>query len=127
MISFHKMFADRLEFLPALRTCFTAVGHFLRLTSSPSLTRKSLELICIAILSTWLLPRSDQRLEAGDHVEKLLVDAALAQLVEGAVKLLQQVVDVLVGALHCRQAARVLAGQRFRASPEQRDEKIFAD
>jgi hypothetical protein len=32
-----------------------------------------------------------------------------------------------VGALHCCQPARVLAGQGFGARPEERDEKIFAD
>jgi hypothetical protein len=81
-----------------------------RLTSSPSLTRKSFELIFISSLSTWLLPRSNQRLEARDHVEKFFVDATLAQLVEGAAKLLQQIVDVFIRALHCRKAARILAG-----------------
>ena len=40
---------------------------------------------------------------------------------------LQQFVDVLVGALHRRQAACVLARQGFGAGPEERDEEIFAD
>ena len=42
-------------------------------------------------------------------------------------KLLQQVVDVLVSAFHCRQAARILARQRFGAGPEERDEEILPD
>jgi hypothetical protein len=46
----------------------------------------------------------------------------LAQTVEGAIKVLQQFVDVLVGALHGGQATSVLAGQRFGARSEQRDE-----
>ncbi len=40
---------------------------------------------------------------------------------------LQQFVDVLVGAFHRRQAARVLAREGFGARPEERDEKVFAD
>ena len=43
-----------------------------------------------------------QRFEAGDHVEKFLVDATLTQLVECAVEILQQFVDVFIGAFHCR-------------------------
>jgi hypothetical protein len=38
-----------------------------------------------------------QCLETGDHVEQLLVDAALAQTVEPALEVFQQLVDVLVG------------------------------
>jgi hypothetical protein len=72
-------------------------------------------------------PGVGQRLEAGDHVEQFLVDATLAQTVECAVEILQQFVDVLVGAFHRRQAARVLAREGFGARPEERDEKIFAD
>jgi hypothetical protein len=36
-----------------------------------------------------LLARSAQRLESGDHIEEFFVDAGLAQLVKGAVELLQ--------------------------------------
>src|ERR1700694_3697641 len=68
-----------------------------------------------------------QRFEAGDDVEQFLVDATLARTVECRVEVLQQFVDVLVGALHRREAARVLARQRFGARSEQRNEKIFAD
>ena len=50
----------------------------------------------------WLLPRYNQRFEARDHVEQFLVDATLAQLVETAVKLLQQIADVFVSAFHRR-------------------------
>jgi len=50
----------------------------------------------------WLLPGCNQRLEARDHVEQFLVDATLAQLVETAVKLLQEVADVFVSAFHRR-------------------------
>jgi hypothetical protein len=60
-----------------------------------------------------------QRFEAGDDVEEFLVDATLAQLVEGAVEILQQFVDVFIGAFHRRQAARVLAGEGFGARPEE--------
>jgi len=40
---------------------------------------------------------------------------------------LQQFVDVFVGALHRRQATGVLAGERFGARSEERDEQVFAD
>lgn len=60
-----------------------------------------------------------QRLEAGDHVEQFLVDAALTQAVKGAAQILQQFVDVLVGPFHRRQAARVLARERFGTGPEE--------
>src|ERR1700734_1992656 len=68
-----------------------------------------------------------QRLEAGDHVKELLVDATLTQTVECAMESLQQVVDVSIGTFHRRQPARVLAGEGFGARPEERDEEIFAD
>src|ERR1019366_1003853 len=68
-----------------------------------------------------------QRFEAGDDVEQFLVDSALAQPMECPVEILQQFVDVFVGALHRGQSARVLAREGFGARPEQRDEKIFAD
>ena len=35
------------------------------------------------------LPRSDQRFEAGDHIEQFLVDATLAQTMECPVEVLQ--------------------------------------
>jgi hypothetical protein len=66
---------------------------------------------------TWLPPRSGQRLESGDHVEKFLVDATLTQTVECATEILQQLVDVFVGAFHCCQAARIFARQWFGAIP----------
>ena len=75
---------------------------------SSSGTRKSFELIFISIRTTWLLARSNKRLESRDHIEELFVDATLAQLVEGTVKLFQQIVNVFVGALHRNQAARIL-------------------
>jgi len=68
-----------------------------------------------------------QRFEAGDDVEQFLVDATLAQTMECPVEVLQQFIDVFVGALHRRQAARVLTREGFGARPEERDEKIFAD
>jgi len=49
--------------------------------------------------------------KARNDVQQLLVDAALAQAVEGRVEILEQLVDVLVGALHRRQAAGVFGGQ----------------
>ena len=59
-----------------------------------------------------------QRLEARDDVEQLLVDAALAQAMEGPVEIFQQIVDVHFGALHRREAARILARQGFGAGPQ---------
>jgi len=70
---------------------------------------------------------SAQRFEAGDDVEQFLVDATLAQTMECPVEVLQRFVDVFVGALHRRQAARVLARKGFGACPEERDKKISAD
>jgi len=60
-----------------------------------------------------------ERFKAGDYIEQFLVDAALAQLMEGPVKLLEQIVDILIGALHCGQTARVFAGEGVGASPEE--------
>jgi hypothetical protein len=68
-----------------------------------------------------------QRLETGDHVEQFLVNAALTQAVECAVEIFQQFINVLVGAFHCGEAARVFARERFDACQKERDEKIFAD
>ena len=68
-----------------------------------------------------------QRFEAGDDIEQFLVDTILAQTMKCPVEVLQQFVDVFVGALHRRQAARVLASEGFGTRPEERDEKIFAD
>ena len=68
-----------------------------------------------------------QRFEAGYHIEEFFVDVALPQLVEFAVETFQQFVDLLLGSLHRRQAARVFAGERFRAGSKQADEKILAD
>jgi hypothetical protein len=69
-----------------------------------------------------LFSASRQRFEARNDVEQFLVDAALTQAMEVAVEVLQQFIDVLIGALHGSQAAGVLAGQRFSARPEQRHE-----
>jgi len=71
--------------------------------------------------------RFGQRLEPRDHIEELLVDATLAQTVEHPLKGLQNVVDVLVGAFHRRQTARVLAREGSGARPEKRDEQVLAD
>jgi len=68
-----------------------------------------------------------QRFEAGHDVEQFLVDATLAQTMECPVDVLQQFVDVFVGALHRRQAARVLARKGLGARPEKRNEEILAD
>jgi hypothetical protein len=57
--------------------------------------------------SSWLLDA--QRFEAGDDIEQLLVDAALAHAMEGPVEVRQQLIDVLVGSLHRGQTAGVLA------------------
>jgi len=53
-------------------------------------------------LCGWSALLSRQRLEAGDHIKQFLVDASLAQTMEGSVEVFQQFVDVLVGALHRR-------------------------
>ena len=45
---------------------------------------------------------------------------------ESAIEFIEQVVNVFLSPLHRRQAAGVLARQRFNAGPEQRDEEIFA-
>ena len=62
-----------------------------------------------------------------DVPDSPLFDATLAQTMECPVELLQQFIDVFVGALHRRQAGPVLAREGFGARPEERDEKIFAD
>jgi hypothetical protein len=49
-----------------------------------------------------LLRWPHQCLEAGDHVEQLLVDAALTQTPERAAEILEQFADVSVGTFHCR-------------------------
>src|SRR4029077_18977828 len=82
-------------------------------------------LLCGKIAPCYL--KADKRLEAGDHVEKFLVDATLTQTVKCAVEILQQFVDVPIGAFHRRQAARVLAREGFGTRSEERDEKVFAD
>ena len=51
----------------------------------------------------------------------------LTQAMEGPLERLQQLVDVLVGALHRCQTARVLAREGFGARAKERDEEIFAD
>ena len=68
-----------------------------------------------------------ERFKSGNDVEQFLVNAALTQLVESAVEILQQFVDIFFGALHRRQAAGVLTGQRLGACPEERDEEILVD
>lgn len=39
----------------------------------------------------------------------------------------QQLIDVFVGARHCRETARVLTSQGFGTRPEERDKKKFPD
>ena len=61
-------------------------------------------------LSRCLLPWRRQGVAAGDHVEKLLIDSALAQKVKSVASPLQQVRDILVGSLHRSEPAGILAG-----------------
>ena len=61
-------------------------------------------------LSRSRLPGLRQGVEAGDHVEKLLIDSALAQKVKSVASPLQQVRDILVGSLHRSEPAGILAG-----------------
>ncbi len=68
-----------------------------------------------------------QGLKAGNDVEQLLVNSALAQLVEVPIEIFKQFVDVFFGTLHRCQAAGVFTGQRLGACPEERDEEIFVD
>ena len=70
----------------------------------------------------WLTPclAVGQRLESRDHVEKLLVDAALAHPLECAAQVPQKLVDILLRPLHRREAARVLARKGFGAGSENR-------
>src|SRR5579863_8897427 len=82
---------------------------------------------CKIAPSAWSLTRPSQCLKSRDHVEKFFIDATLTQLVEIAMECVQQVVDVLVGSLHCRKTAGILASQRFGAGPEEREEEIFPD
>ena len=70
---------------------------------------------------------SFQRFEAGDDVEKLFVDPALAQTMKLAVEAFRQFVDVFVGAPHRRQSARVFARERFSAGPEQRNKEVLPE
>ena len=51
--------------------------------------------------------------ESGGDIKQLLVDAALAHTMECPVEVFQRFVDIFFGALHGRQAARVLARQRL--------------
>src|ERR1035441_10108189 len=67
------------------------------------------------------------RTSTGDDVEQFLVDSILTRTMECPVEVLQQFVDVLVGALHRRQPAGVFAGQGLGAGAEERYEKIAAD
>jgi len=68
-----------------------------------------------------------QRFKSGNHVKQFLVDATLTHNVECAVEILQQFVDVFIGALHrARRLAFSLARDSARRSKE-RDEKILAD
>ena len=64
---------------------------------------------------------------AGNHIEQLFVDTVLAQPVKGSVERLQQVVDILIGALHGRETARIFARKGLRTGPEERNEKILAN
>jgi hypothetical protein len=56
-----------------------------------------------------------QGFESRSDIEQFLVDAALAQAVEGTVEVGQQFVDILVGALPRCQAAGILAGEGLGA------------
>ena len=68
-----------------------------------------------------------QRFKTGDDVEQFLVDATLMQSVKRAVEIFQQFVDVLIGAFHRCQAARIRACEGFGTRPEERDKKIAED
>ncbi len=72
-----------------------------------------------------LRPFTREQFKAGNDIEELLVDAALAKTVIGPIEALEQVVDVSVRTLHRGQPASVLAGQRLGAGPEERDEEIL--
>ena len=61
---------------------------------------------------------STQCFEARDDIEQFFVDTTLAQTMECPVEVLQQFINIFVGALHRRQATRVLARKRFGARPE---------
>jgi len=50
-----------------------------------------------------------QGFETGNDIEQFFVDAILTYTMKCPVEILQQLVDILFGALHRRQAARVLA------------------
>ena len=68
-----------------------------------------------------------QRLKTRDYVEQFLVNACLTQMMESAMEVLLQFINVLIGALHRGQTAGVLAREGFSARPKKRNEKIFAD
>ena len=51
-------------------------------------------------------------------IEEFFIDLSLPNTVRTAFEIGKQVVDILVGALHCRQTACILTGKRFRAGPE---------
>src|ERR1700722_4750176 len=67
-----------------------------------------------------------QRIEAGDHVEKLLVNGFLPNTMKGAIQIVENVFDVLLRALHRCQAAGIFTGEGFGARLEQKYEKVFA-
>src|ERR1700722_18981890 len=67
-----------------------------------------------------------KRLIPSHDIEELLIDFVLAEAMKTAVELLEQAIDILVGALHGGQPAGALAGQRFGAGAKERHEQIFA-
>ena len=108
---------------PLREQCVSKKNKLARRTSIKE--ERKIERWGVNLLRILLLPA--QRLEARDDVEQFFVDAALAQLMEGGLQILKQLVDVPVRALHRRQPARVLAREGFGARPEERDEQVFAD
>jgi len=58
-----------------------------------------------------------QGFETGNDIEQFFVDAILTYTMKCPVEILQQLVDILFGALHRRQAARVLARKGLGTSP----------
>ena len=70
---------------------------------------------------------SCQRFKTRDNIEELLIDTVLPQSMKRAIEVLQQFVDILVGALHGRKPARVFGRERFGARTKYRHEEVSAD
>jgi len=68
-----------------------------------------------------------QRFKARDDIEQLLIDTILTQPIKRPGKLTEHLCDVLIGPLHCRQAARILTCKRLCTRPEKGDKKVFPD